>query len=443
MSSQFQLLKQVRFRPFFLTQMFGPLNVNAFKTAFITLLTFRAGTMTTLDPRMLATVLPAVFVLPFFLFSASCGQVADRHDRARLARLSKQFEFAIALLASAGFLMSHFGLLVLALFLSGAQTTQFAPVKYAYLPQHLNEHELTGGNGLVEASTFVCILAGQVAGAWLASVGDPWLVSSTLLVLAGAGWLSAQGIPPSPPPDPALRVNWNPFTATTAVLRLARSDRALWLLLLAISWFWFYGATMLAQFPVYAKTVLRGSEAVYILLLCVFSLGVGVGSLVCEKLSRGRIEAGLVIAGALLMALPGLDLHLATPATAPAYDGSARGFIQSGAHWRMLIDIALIGAGGGLYVVPLYALMQARCTPRHTARVISASNILNAGFMFLSSLLSLALLKAGLDIPGLFLLLAFGTLAVAGLLMWRMPDFAGRFVACLRGRAVHGQDRIP
>lgn len=441
MSSQFHLLKQARFRPFFLTQMFGPMNVNAFKTAFITLLTFRAGTMTALDPRMLATVLPAVFVLPFFLFSATCGQIADRHDRARLAKLSKRFEFAIALLASAGFLLSHFWLLVFALFLSGAQTTQFAPVKYAYMPQHLDEQELTGGNGLVEASTFVSILTGQIAGAWLASTGDPWRVSSALLLLAAAGLLSARGIPPSPPPDPGARVDWNPLTATAAVLRIARGDRMLWSMLLAIAWFWFYGATVLAQFPVYAKGVLGGSEAVYIVLLCTFSVGVGIGSLICEKLSRGHIEAGLVTVGALFMALPGLDLYLATPARALAYDGSATGFLQHRTHWRMLFDIALIGAGGGLYVVPLYALMLSRCASRLTARIVSAGTVLNAGFMFMSSLVSLQLLKAGMTIPQLFLLLALGTLVVCGLLLMRLPEFAGRFVAWLRGRPLHDADR--
>lgn len=440
MSSQFQLLKQPRFRPFFLTQMFGPLNVNAFKTAFITLLTFRAGTMTTLDPRMLATMLPAVFVLPFFLFSATCGQLADRHDRARLALFSKRFEFTIALIAGAGFLLSNFWLLVAALFLSGAQTTQFAPVKYAYLPQHLEEHELTGGNGLVEASTFVCILAGQIAGAWLASTGNAGLIALTLLALSGAGWLSARNIPASPPPDPDLRVSWNPAVATAAILRVARDDRNLWWLLLAIAWFWFYGATMLAQFPVYTKGVLGGSEQVYILLLCVFSVGVGVGSLVCEKLSRGRIEAGLVTVGALAMALPGFDLYLATPAAALIHDGNAAGFLQHGPHWRMLLDIALIGAGGGLYVVPLYALMQARCAARHTARVISASNILNAGLMFLSSLISLALLRAGLDIPQIFLALALATLVVGAMLVRRMPAFGVRFLALMRGRAQHRLD---
>lgn len=434
MSSQFQLLKQRKFRPYFLTQMFGPLNINAFKTAFITLLTFKSDLA---DASLLVTALPAIFILPFFLFSATCGQLADRYDRAQLIRFSKQFEFAIAVLASIGFLISSFWLLVAALFLSGVQTTQFAPLKYAYLPQHLSEQELTGGNGLVEASTFVSILLGQVIGAWLVSTGHLWLVSLTLLLLAGAGWLSAQSIPASPAPDCELKIDWNPVTATISILQVARNDKVLWGVLLAISWFWLYGATMLAQLPLYTKNVLGGDEPIYIFLLCVFSVGVGLGSLICEKLSRGHVEPGLIILGALLMALPGFDLYIATPEKSLAYEGTVLSFLTLGTHWRMLIDIALIGAGGGIYVVPLYALMQFRCTPRYTARIIAGSSIMNAGFMFLSSLICVALLKAGLSTPQLFLILAISTALVLIILLFKMQGLASNFIYWLRGQPIN------
>lgn len=428
MSSQFQLLAQSRFRPYFLTQLFGPLNINAFKTAFITLLTFKSGLVDTLDLNLLVTALPAVFILPFFMFSATCGQMADRYDRAQLIRTSKQFEFCIALLASIGFLLSYFWLLVLALFLSGVQTTQFAPLKYAYLPQHLKEHELTGGNGLVEASTFVSILVGQVIGAWLVSTGNLWMISITLLLLAGAGWYSAQGIPASPAPAPELQIEWNPITATASILRLVRSDKVLWNLLLAISWFWLYGATMLAQLPLYAKNVLGGNESIYILLLCVFSIGVGLGSLICEKLSRGHVDPALITLGALFMTAPGVDLFINTPEKSLLYDGSIISFLKLWPNWRMLIDIALIGAGGGIYVVPLYALMQSRSAPSHTARIIACSSIMNAGLMFLSSLICLALLKAGLNTPELFLALALGTTVIMIFLFGQINGLATSFI---------------
>lgn len=440
MSSQFQLLKEVRFRPFFLTQLLGPLNANVFKTALITLIAFRAGTLTGLDPKMLATALPGLFVLPFFLFSATCGQLADKYDRARMARLSKAFECVIMLLAAWGFVVGSFTALVIALFLMGSQIALFGPVKYAYLPQHLREHELTGGNGMVEAATFVSILAGQIAGAALASAGDMLHIALSLCTIAIAGWLFSRGIPDSPPPDPALRVDWNPLGATASVIRFARGDRGLWLSLLGIAWFWFYGAVMLAQFPVYTQTVLAGSEQVYILILCVFSVGVGAGSLLCEKLSRGRVEAGLVPIGALGMTLCGLDLFLATPPAALAYDGSATGFLLHPTHWRMLADIALIGAAGGLYVVPLYAMMQARCNPQHTARIIAASNILNAGLMFISSLICLALLKAGLGIPHLFLLLALATALITLRLCASVPEFWARCLLWLMTRTLYRVD---
>ena len=437
MSSQFKLLKETRFRPFFLTQLLGPLNANVFKTALITLIAFRAGTLTGLDPKMLATALPGLFVLPFFLFSATCGQLADRYDRARLARLSKLFECAIMLLASWGFIVGSFAALVVALFLMGSQIALFGPVKYAYLPQHLREHELTGGNGMVEAATFISILTGQIAGAALASAGDMLHIALALCVIAAAGWLFSRGIPDSPPPDPTLTIDWNPLSATRSVIASARSDRGLWLCLLGIAWFWFYGAVMLAQFPVYTQTVLGGSEQVYILILCIFSIGVGAGSLLCERLSRGRVEAGLVPIGALGMTLFGMDLFLATPPAALAHDGSAADFLLHATHWRMLADIALVGAAGGLYVVPLYAMMQARCSPRYTARIIASSNILNAGLMFVSSLVCLALLKAGFGIPHLFLALALGTALIALWLCASVPEFWARCVLWLMTRTVH------
>ncbi|HEY9193641.1 MAG TPA: MFS transporter, partial [Methyloversatilis sp.] len=293
MSSQFHLLKERRFRPFFFTQFLGAFNDNVFKTALITLVTFRAGQLTSLDGRTLATLLPGLFILPFFLFSATSGQIADKFDKAIVARAVKLFEIAIMALAAWGFVASLLWPLVAALFLMGVHSTLFGPVKYAYLPQHLHADELVGGNGMIEMGTFVAILIGQVLGAWLVSVTDSGtLVASVVLALAVLGWWVSRGIPVSPAADPALSINWNPLTETVRNLRFAHGNRTVWLSLLGISWFWFYGATLLAQFPNYARGVLGGDEAVFILLLTVFSLGIGAGSLACEKLSGGKVEIG-------------------------------------------------------------------------------------------------------------------------------------------------------
>jgi 1-acyl-sn-glycerol-3-phosphate acyltransferase len=448
MSSQFHLLKEIRFRPFFMTQLLGALNDNVFKTALITLLTFRAGSITDLSPALLATVLPGVFILPFFLFSATCGQIADKYDRARLARITKLLEIVVMALGAWGFIAASLPALVLALFLMGTQSTLFGPVKYAYLPQHLKDGELVGGNGLVESGTFLAILGGQIFGAWLVGNSSAEGIAAVVIALALAGWWYSRGIPLSPAPEPAMRLDWNPLSATHDNLRFARGNRTVWLSLLGISWFWFYGATLLAQFPVYASDVLGGGEGVFILLLSVFSVGVGAGSLACEKLSGGKVEIGLVPFGAIGLTLFGIDLFFATPSVIPAYDGSVAGFLQHAAHWRMLIDIVLLGAAGGLYIVPLYALIQTRCERSHAARVIAANNIVNAGFMVGSALVSLLLFKAGLDIPQLFLATALFNAAVAIYIYTLVPEFLLRFVVWILVHTVYrldtrGLDNIP
>jgi 1-acyl-sn-glycerol-3-phosphate acyltransferase len=448
MSSQFHLLKEIRFRPFFMTQLLGALNDNVFKTALITLLTFRAGSITDLSPALLATVLPGVFILPFFLFSATCGQIADKYDRARLARVTKLLEIVVMALGAWGFIAASLPALVLALFLMGTQSTLFGPVKYAYLPQHLKDGELVGGNGLVESGTFLAILGGQIFGAWLVGNSSAEGIAAVVIALALAGWWYSRGIPLSPAPEPAMRLDWNPLSATRDNLRFARGNRTVWLSLLGISWFWFYGATLLAQFPVYASDVLGGGEGVFILLLSVFSVGVGAGSLACEKLSGGKVEIGLVPFGAIGLTLFGIDLFFATPSVMPAYDGSVAGFLQHAAHWRMLIDIVLLGAAGGLYIVPLYALIQTRCERSHAARVIAANNIVNAGFMVGSALVSLLLFKAGLDIPQLFLATALFNAAVAIYIYTLVPEFLLRFVVWILVHTVYrldtrGLDNIP
>jgi len=432
MSSQWGLMRERRFLPLFLTQFLGAFNDNAFKTALVTLITFRAGRLTSADPKFLATLLPGLFILPFFLFSATSGLLADKLDKAALARAVKVFEICVMLLAAWGFLTNGFWELVAALVLMGVHSTLFGPVKYAYLPQHLRQEELVGGNGLMEMGTFVAILLGEVLGAWLAAAPQGGLLTAVALVgVALLGYLASRAIPLTPPVDPALKLNWNPFTETWRNLRFAHGNRTVWLSLLGISWFWFYGATLLAQLPAYAKEVLGGDESVFILLLTVFSLGIGTGSLLCERLSGRKVEIGLVPFGAIGLTVFGVDLSFAAPAT-----------------WRVLADIALLGLFGGFYIVPLYALIQTRSEKSHQSRVIAANNILNASFMVASALVSLALFSAGLTIPQLFLATALFNAAVAVYIYRLVPEFLYRFLAWLLVHSVYrlekrGAEHIP
>jgi len=436
-------MRERRFRPFFFTQFLGAFNDNVFKTALITLVTFRAGQLTNLDGKMLATLLPGLFILPFFLFSATSGQIADKFEKSAVARAVKIFEICIMLLAAWGFLVNLLWPLVTALFLMGVHSTLFGPVKYAYLPQQLKKDELIGGNGMIEMGTFVAILLGEVLGAWLATAPQGSVMTSMMIVgLAVLGYWASRGIPLSPAADPQLKINWNPFTETWRNIAFVRGNRVVWLSILGISWFWFYGATVLAQFPNYAKEVLGGDESVFILLLTVFSFGIGSGSLLCERLSGNKVEIGLVPFGAIGLTLFGVDLYFASNAvamtmTVPPLD--YREFIGVAAHWRVLADIALIGLFGGFYIVPMYALIQTRSEKSHLSRVIAANNIINALFMVISAIVSMLLFKLGLSIPQLFLATALFTAVVAIYIYSLVPEFLMRFIIWL---LIHGGYRL-
>jgi 1-acyl-sn-glycerol-3-phosphate acyltransferase len=449
-SNQWRLMRERRFSPLFFTQFLGAFNDNVFKTALITLVTFRAGQLTSASPRMLATLLPGLFILPFFLFSATSGLLADKLDKAAIARAVKVFEIAVMSLASWGFLTNGFWELVAALFLMGVHSTIFGPVKYGYLPQHLRPDELIGGNGMIEMGTFVAILLGEVLGAWLATAPHGGvLTSATVIGVAIIGYLASRGIPVTPPVDPALKVNWNPVTETVRNLRFAYGNRTVWLALLGISWFWFYGATLLAQFPAFAKEILGGDESVFILLLTIFSVGIGVGSLLCERLSGRKVEIGLVPFGAIGLTIFGVDLFLSSPES-PAGEGGMHFtyFLAGPGHLRLLADLALLGLFGGFYIVPLYALIQTRSQKSHQSRVIAANNILNAFFMVISALVSMLLFAAGLTIPQLFLAAALFNVAVAVYIYGLVPEFLYRFLAWLLVHSIYrlqgsGWERIP
>lgn len=446
MSNQFQLMREQRFRPFFFTQFLGAFNDNVFKTALITLVAFHAASLTSIDGSSLATLLPGLFILPFFLFSATAGQLADKYEKSQIIRYVKLFEIGIMLFASGGFFLHNICLLAAALFMMGMHSTLFGPVKYAYLPQHLKENELIGGNGMIEMGSFVAILLGQVMGAWLATQQQHEIMTSVaILVIAMLGYQTSRGVPNSPAAAAQLRINWNPITETYNNIKFIWQHQTIWLAIIAISWFWFYGATILAQFPNFAKNVLSGDESVFILLLSIFSLGIGIGSLMCEKLSKGKVELGLVIFGAIGLTLFGIDLYCAGTSIHNGLNNKVffdyLSFIGkhydvqghlSFTYWRLLADVALIGFFGGLYIVPLYALIQTCSEKSHQSRVIAANNILNALFMVVSAIFSIWIFKRGYNITQLFLATALLNVLVMIYLCIRQPEYYRAFIRWIK-----------
>lgn len=430
MSRQFELIREKRFLPFFITQFLGALNDNVFKTALITMVVFHTATLTSYDGAIFATVLPGIFILPFFLFSATAGQIADKFEKSQIIRLVKVFEIVLMLLAGIGFFMHLLWVLVLALFMMGMHSTIFGPVKYAYLPQHLSEAELVGGNGMVEMGTFVAILLGQILGAWLGMFqGGELLTAITILSLALLGYFSSRRVLYSPAPDSDLIIRWNPILETGKSLVFVWRNQPIWLAIIGISWFWFYGATLLAQFPVFAKDFLHGDESVFILLLAVFSVGVGLGSLMCETLSKGLVEIGLVPIGAIGLTLFGLDFYWISHAIDVSSTQALMAFgefANQSKNWHLLADIGLIGFFGGIYIVPLYALIQSRAEKSHQSRVIAANNIMNALFMVISAIFAMLMFKGQFDIPQLFGVTALLNLGVIIYLCLSQPEYGAR-----------------
>ena len=436
--NQFALLGQRRFAPFFWTQFAGAANDNLFKFAFTVMVTYQLS-VSWLPPSLAGLVIGALFILPFLLFSATAGQITDKVEKTRIIRFVKNLEVAIMLVAGAGFMAGNALVLLACVFLMGLHSTLFGPVKFAYMPQVLSERELTGGNGMVEMGTFVAILLGNVAGGLLVAlpgVGHG-AVAAACLALALAGRLVAQFIPQAPATDPGLVVNWNPVSETWRNLKLAHGNTLVFRSLLGISWMWFFGAVFLSQFPSFAKEVLHGDEQVASLLLVVFSVGIGIGSLLCEVLSRRHVEIGLVPLGAIGMSVFAIDLYFASRGLAPANAMGITAFVAQPAHWRVMADLLLLSLSAGLYSVPMYALIQMRSQATHRARIIAANNILNALFMIASAVLAGLLLAAGCTVPQVFLFTAIANAVVAFYIFMLVPEYLLRFVAWVLSRCVY------
>jgi 1-acyl-sn-glycerol-3-phosphate acyltransferase len=448
--SQFQLLRRRRFAPFFWTQFLGALNDNLFKNSLVILIAFGAAA-SAMSADTLVNLAGGIFILPFFLFSATAGQLADKYEKSSVVRAVKLLEIAIMLVAALGFALRSVPILFGGLFLMGCHSTLFGPVKYSILPQHLREDELVGGNALVEMGTFVAILLGTIAGGLLMSVPGwgPTIVSAAALSIAVAGWLASRGVPPAPAEAPELRVNWNVPSEIRRTIGFARANRTVFLSILGISWFWFYGALLLAQFPGLARDVLGGNEHLVTLLLTVFSVGIGFGCLLCERMSAGTIELGLVPFGSIGLTLFALDLFFATrAAAAPAATVEALAFLQGFGGWRIVADLVLIGVFGGFYIVPLLALVQHRSLPSHRSRIIAGNNLINAGFMVLAAAAGIELRRWGVSIPTLFLLTALVNAAVAVYIYTLIPEFLMRFLIWLLVHTVYrvrqrGLEHVP
>lgn len=438
--SQFSLLGERRFAPLFWTQFLGAANDNLFKFAFTLLATYQSAQWGGVDPGTAGFLIGAIFIAPFVLLSATSGQIADKFERSALIRFVKDFEIAVMAVAAAGFLWRQPPLLYAAVFLMGVHSTLFGPVKYAYLPQHLKDTELTGGNGMVEMGTFVAILLGTMASGFLVKGGAGAAgVAAACLAVAALGRLAAGFVPHSPAPDPGLAINWNPFTETWANLRIAARDATVLHSLLGISWLWFVGSIFLTSFTPFTREVLRGDENVVTMLLAVFSTGIGLGALACERLSGRKVEIGLVPFGSIGITVFAIDLWFACRGMAPEGTRDVWSLLGDGQVLRVMADLFLLSLFAGFYSVPLYALIQSRGEPAHRARIIAANNILNAVFMIVASLAAMGLLRAGLTLPQLFLVVGIMNAAVAAYIYLLVPEFLMRFLCWL---LVHSAYRL-
>ncbi|AAY36634.1 MULTISPECIES: MFS transporter [Pseudomonas] len=448
--SQFSLLGKRRFLPFFITQSLGAFNDNVFKQSLILAILYKLSIDG--DRSIYVNLCALLFILPFFLFSALAGQFGEKYPKDKLIRIIKFGEIVIMVVGAAGFLFNHLELMLAALFAMGTHSALFGPVKYSILPQHLRESELVGGNALVEMGTFLAILAGTIsAGVMMSSSQYAWVVAAAIVLVACLGFLASFGIPRAEAASPEMKLNWNIFTQSWATLRMGLGQTpAVSRSIVGNSWFWFVGAIYLTQIPAYAKEWMYGDETVVTLILAVFSIGIALGSLLCERLSGHKVEIGLVPFGSMGLTIFGLLLWWHSggfPQNVQANDWLA--VLSSGQGWLVLFDILGIGVFGGFYIVPLYALIQSRTPLKERSRVIAANNILNALFMVVSAIVSILLLSvAKLSIPQLFLAVSVMNIAVNIYIFKIVPEFTMRFMIWLLGHSMYrvehrNLDRIP
>ena len=415
--NQFDLLKTRRFLPLFITQFLGAFNDNVYKNALVILITYVVAEKAGLSSQIMVTAAAGIFILPFFLFSATAGQLADKYEKAFLVRIIKLVEILLMIGATVGFYMENVWFLMAILFLMGTQSTFFGPIKYGILPEKIREDELIGGNGLIEAGTFISILVGTLVGGLLILAKNGILLISGLVILVAIlGWVSSFYIPKGEPASPRLKVDYNFLRETWVIVSHAKQNREIFLSILGISWFWLVGATFLAQFPTYAKDIIGGNEQLVTLFLSVFTIGVGMGSLLCNQLLKGEVEATFVPLAIIGVTVFTVDLYFASQYMFT--NGSteligATSFLSHISSWRVLGDMFMISVCSGIYIVPLYAIIQARSEPNYRSRTIASNNILNALFMVISAVGTVAMLTVGFNVNQVFLTIAVLNAAVA------------------------------
>ena len=428
--NQFHLLKEKRFRPFFLTQFFGAFNDNVFKNALFISIAFQSAYSGTSESNNIINLGAILFIIPYLLFSSTAGQIADRYEKSMLIRRIKLVEICIMVLATVGFYFQNIPLLLFALFLMGTQSSLFGPIKYSIIPQHLKKEELVGGNALVETGTFGAILLGTMLGGVLVGLtsGTKLFVPCTIISLAVLGYLNSLKIPKAPAVDPDLKIKWNAFSETVNNLKVLRENHTVFNSVLGVSWFWFLGATYITQLPNFTRLTLGANEQVVTFFLALFCIGIGLGSLACERLSNRTIELGLVPIGSIGLTIFGADLFFSANTHITSELIGLKAFIADHNNWRLVLDIFLLGIFGGIYIVPLYALIQSRSNPKRRSRVIAGNNILNAIFMIAAAIYAIVLLSYGLSIGQLFFIAAVMNAVVAIYIYTLVPEFFMRFV---------------
>jgi len=442
------LLSDRRIAPLFWTQFLGALNDNLFKNALAILVTYRAMRLGSLGPESLVALSSGLFILPFFLFSATAGQISDKYPKAQILRATKLAEIVIVVAASVALYVGYLPGLLAILFFLGLQAAFFGPAKYSILPELLTPAELVGGNAVIETGTFLAILAGTILGGILIAENATLVLAAVMIVAAIAGAITARAIPMTPGADPGITVSLSPLAPSLETFRATRKVRSVFLSVLGISWFWFMGAALLSVLPAYTRDVLHGSEHVVTAFLAVFCVGIAVGSLASERLGRQRIELGLVPIGSIGMTIGLLDLWwVGSPLLPDAMLGLSE-YIRTPFGARVMIDLAIIALASGLYTVPLYAMIQDRSDAATRSRVIAGNNIMNACFMVLSSLLLLGMFAAQATIPTIFLVLAILNTVVALYIYQVIPEFLWRLMVWVLANFLYrlrvtGLDNVP
>ena len=449
------LLRDRRFSPFFWTQFCGAFNDNIFKNALVIFITMKAFSLGSISSEQMVALCGGIFILPFFVFSATAGQLADKLSKSRIVIWVKIWEIAVMLVGAYGFITDDIMLLLTTLFFMGLHSAFFGPVKYSILPQLLTQEELVSGNAYIEMGTFLAILLGTILGGLLiahAALGR-WLVSAAVVTVAAAGFCSSLRIEPLAATAPSLPIRINPIPLTWDMIKRVHANRSVFLSILGISWFWFFGAGILSVLPTYCKQLLRGDEALITLFLALFSVGIGIGSVLCGRLSARKLELGLVPFGSIGISWFCLDLFLVgRPGNLAPGDATTAlpilSFLATAGGLRIAADLLLLAICGGFFIVPLYTLIQQRSEDRERSRVIAANNILNALFMVGAALMLMVLFRLKLSVPQILLILGILNFAVAVYIYTLLPEFLFRFLCWVIANLMYrlrviGRDNLP